>query len=143
MNCKLLLDKNHDEEVLIYAHKETPLTKAIEKLVEEDSAELIGYIEREAVMLDLLEVNCFVVEDNKVFALTSKDKLNIRTRLYKLEEKLPDIFIKINQSCVANIKQIKSFDASIAGSILVRFKNGHSDYVSRRQIKNVKERLGI
>lgn len=143
MKCKIFIDKNKDEEVLVYAHKETTLTKAIEKLVEEDNAEIVGYIDREAVMLDLLTVNCFVVEDNKVYALTSKDKLSIRLRLYQLEEKLPDIFIKVNQSCIANIKQIKSFDASIAGSMLVKFKNGHNDYVSRRQVKFVKERLGL
>ncbi len=143
MKCKIFIDKNKDEEVLVYAHKETSLTKSIEKLVEEDNAEIVGYIEREAIMLDLLTVNCFVVEDNKVYALTSKDKLRIKLRLCQLKEKLPDIFIKVNQSCIANIKQIKSFDASIAGSMLVKFKNGHIDYVSRRQVKFVKERLGL
>lgn len=143
MNCKLFIDEKHDEEVHIYAHKESSLTKAIEKLVEDNNAQLIGYIEREAVVLDLFTVNCFIVEDNKVYALTQKDKLAVKLRLYQLEEKLPDIFIKVNKSCIANIMQIKSFDASLSGSMRVKFKNGFEDYVSRRLIKSVKGRLGL
>lgn len=143
MNCKLFVDKNRDEEVHIYAHEESSLTRAIVKLVEENNTELIGYIDREAVVLDLFTVNCFVVEDNKVYALTHKGKLSVRLRLYQLEEKLPDNFIKVNQSCIANIKQIRSFDALISGSMRVKFKNGYEDFVSRRQVKSVKERLGL
>ena len=52
-------------------------------------------------------------------------------------------FIKINQSCIANIRQIQRFDTSFSGTLRVIFKNGYTDYVSRRQLKAVKERLGL
>ena len=42
-----------------------------------------------------------------------------------------------------NIDKIKRFDASLSGFLLVTLKNGYSDYVSRRNLKNVKERLGL
>ena len=61
----------------------------------------------------------------------------------ELEEKLPLDFVKINQSCLANIKKIERFSASVGGSLKVIFKNGHTDYVSRRQLRTVKEKLGI
>ncbi len=143
MKFTLLIDKSREQEVKVFAHKKSSLTDAIEKLVSDEAVEMVGYIDREAVMLDLISVNCFVVENNKIFALTNRDKLSMRLRLYQLEEKLPDIFIKINQSCIANIKQIRCFDASISGTLKVIFKNGHEDYVSRRQLKSVKERLGL
>lgn len=143
MKFKLFISKEHDEEVLVYAHDETPLTKAIEKMVEDDGAQLVGYIEREAVMIDLFDVSCFVVDDNKVYACTSEDKIRVRERLYQLQEKLPDMFVKVNQSCIANVNMIKSFDSSITGTLHVKFKNGYSDYVSRRQLKAVKERFGL
>ena len=54
-----------------------------------------------------------------------------------------DNFIKINKSCIANLKKIKRFDASFGGAMQVTFKNGHTDFVSRRNLKNVKERMGI
>ena len=143
MKFKLFIDKNHDDEVIVYAHEESELTKQIEDIVTKSESQIVAYIDREAVVLELADVYCFVVEDNKVFAITSKDKLKVKSRLYQLEEMLPHTFVKVNQSCIANIKMIKSFDSKISGSLLVRFKNGYSDYVSRRQLKVVKERMGL
>lgn len=143
MKFKLFIDKNHDDEVIVYAHEESELTKQIEDIVTKSESQIVAYIDREAVVLELADVYCFVVEDNKVFAITSKEKLKVKSRLYQLEEMLPHTFVKVNQSCIANIKMIKSFDSKISGSLLVRFKNGYSDYVSRRQLKVVKERMGL
>ncbi len=143
MKCKIIIDKNRDEEVFVYAHEKTKLVEEIENLVLGNSLELIGYKDREAVKLRPFEVCCFLVEDNRVYAITDEDKLMIKQRLYQLEETLDDSFVKINQSCIANINKIQRFNASFAGALLVVFKNGYSDYVSRRKIKTVKERLGV
>ena len=80
---------------------------------------------------------------DQLFLIIFYYKFEIKTRLYVIEEKLPENFIKINQSCIANINQIERFNASISGTLKIRFKNGYTDYVSRRQLKNVKERIGI
>ena len=142
MRCRIFIDKEHEEEILIYTHEKTPLVNRIEKLVSDDSFELIGYKDREAVRLDTADVICFVAEDNKVFAMTESEKFSLRLRLYQIEENLSDNFVRINQSCIANINKIDRFDASISGTLMVRFKNGYRDFVSRRQVKNIKERFG-
>ncbi|MBQ8287780.1 MAG: LytTR family transcriptional regulator [Clostridia bacterium] len=141
MKYKLIIDREHPEEVQVYAHRESSLTRAIERLCEEDAVRLIGYRDREAVRLHLPDVCCFIVEDNKIWALTEREKLLLKCRLYTLEETLPDSFIKLNQSCIANLRRIERFDASFSGTLTVRFPNGYTDYVSRRNLKNVKERL--
>ena len=41
------------------------------------------------------------------------------------------------------VEQIKEFKASIGGSVMVIFQNGYKDYISRRELKNVKERIGL
>ena len=64
-------------------------------------------------------------------------------RLYQLEELLDASFVKINQSSIVNVKKIERFEASIGGALLVILQNGHRDYVSRRQVKAVKERIGF
>lgn len=143
MKCKIFIDKEHEEEILIYVHEKTKLVEKIEQLVTDDAFELIGYKDREVVRLNTADVYCFIGEDNKIYALTSKEKLQLKCRLYQLEEKLSENFVKINQSCIANINKIDRFDASFSGTLLVKFKNGHTDYVSRRQLKNVKERFGF
>ncbi len=143
MRLKIFIDKTREEEIIIYAHEKTPLTDAIEQLVSEAGMDIIGYGDKEAVKLDVSEICCFSVNDGKVFAHTLSGKYRLKQRLFQLEEKLPDSFIKINQSCLANIRMIERFDASFSGSLLVRFKDGSSDYVSRRQMKSVKERFGM
>ncbi|MBQ8600611.1 MAG: LytTR family transcriptional regulator DNA-binding domain-containing protein [Clostridia bacterium] len=143
MIFKVFIDKEHEEEVLIYAHKETPLVTAIQQLTEEDAFILVGSNDRETVQLRPADVHCFITENNKVYALTATEKLQLKYRLYQVEAQLSEQFVKINQSCIANIRAIQRFDATISGALRVRFKNGYSDFVSRRNLKNVKERLGF
>ena len=143
MKCTLIITDEHEEEVVIYARERTKLTNDIEVLVCGSVPELIGYKENEVVKLNSDLISCFTVEGNKVYALTDSEKLQIKLRLYQLEEMLPDTFVKINQSCIANIRKIERFDTSVSGTLLIKFKNGYKDYVSRRQMKAVKERFGL
>ena len=143
MKCKTVIDKTREEEVIIYAHERNETVEAIEKLVLRSDFELIGYSGKSAVRLEWSEIYCFTVEDNKVYAVTENEKLQLKHRLYQIEELADNDFVKINQSCIANISHIKRFDASISGTLRVVFKNGYTDYVSRRQLKTVKERLGL
>lgn len=142
MKFTLVIDKER-EEVLVYAKKPSALTEAIERLVAEDGVELIGYKDREMTRLELSEILRFTVEDNKVYAVTASEPLQLKCRLYQLEERLPAHFVKIHQSCIANLKKVKRFDASLSGALKVIFQNGDVDFVSRRQLKTVKERLGV
>lgn len=143
MKLQIVIDPNRDEEILIYSHKKTQLINEIEELVNNNSVDLIGYTENEAVKLNLNDIYCFFTEDNKVYALTESEKYRLKLRLYQLEEKLDNNFVKINQSCIANIKKIDRFKATVGGSLTVVFENGYVDFVSRRKLKNVKERLGL
>jgi len=143
MKFRLIIDKECEEEVIVYSHKETRLTDEIKRIVENDATELMGYIEREAYKLSLSEIHYFVAENSNVYAETEKGRLRIKLRLYQVEEILGNDFIKINQSCIVNIREIRKFDSSLGGILKVVLKNGYSDYVSRRNIKNVKERLGV
>ena len=142
MKLKIFVDKSKEEEILIYVHEKNGLVEEIERLVSENNFELIGYKDNEAQKLSLLEVNCFICENNKVFALTD-EKLVVRLRLYQIEDLLDDNFVRINQSCIANIRIIEKTQADFSGALTVVFKNGYRDYISRRNLKKVKERLGV
>lgn len=143
MKFTLKIDRDRPEEVVVHAHAESALTQEIQRICEDSSVELIGYLGDEAYRLTPSEICCFTVEDNKICALVGKKKLLMKCRLYQLEETLSGSFLKINQSCLANVKMIERFDASIGGTLMVRFKNGYVDYVSRRNLKIVKERFGL
>ena len=143
MKCTLIITDDHEEEVVMYTREKTQLIGDIENLIRDNAFELIGYSGYEAVNLRTDEVVCFLVEEGKVYAITDKDRFRLKSRLYQLEETLPEDFVKINQSCIANIKKIERFDTSVSGTLLIKFKNGYKDYVSRRQMKAVKERFGL
>ena len=143
MKLQIVINKDRDEEILIYAHEKTPLICEIEELINNNSFDLTGYTENETVKLNLNDVFCFITEDNRVYALTESNKYRLKLILYQLEEHFNHNFVKINQSCIANIKKIDKFKATVGGSLTVIFKNGYVDFVSRRNLKNVKERLGL
>ena len=143
MKFRFILDKEHEEEVLVYAHKKTSLVDDIEKIVEANNTEINGFKDGEIIKIIPYDVSCFVSENNKVFALVDDERYQIKERIYQLEEILNDTFIKINQSCVANIKKIKKFSSTIGGAVLVTFDNDYNDYIARRELKKVKARIGI
>ena len=143
MKFKLFIDKEREEEVIVYAHEKSRLVSEIESLIEDSASELVGFNRGEAIRISAGDVYSFVLEEGRLFAVAENEKFLIKSRLYKVEEKLPQNFVKINQSCIANIKKIKKFDVTVSGTLKVVFKNGYTDYVSRRNIKKVKERLGL
>ncbi len=143
MKLKVITDNEREEEIIIYAHKETELIKRIRAIIDENESFLIGFSDREAVKIKAEDIYVFTAEGNKVFAVTEKESFKLKEKLYQLEEKYPDLFVRINQSCLANIGKIERFDVSFSGTMKVIFKNGYVDYVSRRNLKLVKERFGI
>ena len=144
MKCHTFIEKDHDEEVIIFAKERTDLVNEIENLVLSDAISLTGVYNDEIIKLNPLDVCCFISENNKVFAIIDDKKYQIKQRLYQLEQlDFNKYYIKINQSCFANIKKIKKFENTIGGSLKVIFKNNYTDYIARRELKNVKERMGL
>lgn len=144
MKCFTFIDSNEEERVIIYAKEKTSLVEQIEKLVASTGVSLRGTCEDTSVLIDPTEVTAFIVESGRIYALINEKKYQLKERLYQLKD-MPfnEYYVKLNQSCYANIKKIKEFKSSIGGAIMVIFQNGYVDYISRRELKNVKERIGL
>jgi len=144
MKCRIVIDPDLIEDVVIYARERNTLVEQIESLTCASKSELIGYgREGEIVPLAPNDVYAVTVEDGRVMAICEKRKYSLRERLYVLEDALGEAFIRINQSCLVRRDKIESFNASIGGAMTVRLKNGYRDYISRRMLKSVKEKMGI
>jgi DNA-binding LytR/AlgR family response regulator len=138
------IDPNREEEVIIRVQRRTRAVDDLEAYIESLDAELTGYGgDGRIVPLSPAEVHCFVAEKGRVYALTDNERLAVRLPLYAIEEMLDQSFVRINQSCIGNIRRIDRFASSIGGSLMVIFQNAHRDYVSRRQLKAVKERMNF
>lgn len=142
MRFKLIIDGDADEEIVARVRAESALTDELRRICEDMCEEIIGYRGNEATVLSSAEICCFTVDGGKVVAITENGTYTVKQRLYQLDGRLSG-FVFINQSCLANVKRIKRFDVSVGGSLRVTFTCGHTDYVSRRCLKAVKERFGI
>lgn len=131
------------EEIIAFSKEKNELIKTIENICLQDDNRLLGYNNNTIKELNPLLIECFITYADKIYAIYKGNKYQIKKRLYELSAVYKETFIYLNQGCLANINMIDHFDASIGGALLVIFKSGYKDYVSRRQIKNVKERIGI
>lgn len=143
MKLTLIIDPDREEEVVVYARERNDTVEKIEQLVCRKPAELVGFQEDTATVLDYVKVCYFTVENDRTYARVGDTSYRIRRRLYQLEQSAPPEFVKIHQSCLANTRQIARFEAAFSGALRVVFKNGDTDYVSRRNLKKVKERFGL
>ena len=142
MKITVVIDTEREEEIVVYSHGDTSVYERLCDTFRNDLP-LVGYRGEEMRVLDVDAVYCFFTEGGHTYALTGSGRYLVKEALYKLEEQMGARFVRINQSCIAAQRAIEGFSASIGGSLSVRIKGGYTDYVSRRQLKTVKERFGI
>ena len=143
MKFTLHIDPLREEECIVYAKEHRDQLAQIERAARESDNCLLGRDGEDLVVLNPEEVCCFVTDGEKVCAVIGQKRLAVKKRLYQLLEDLGGDFIRINQGCVANMRQIERFVPSIGGALQVVFRGGYRDYVSRRELKNLKERMGL
>lgn len=143
MKYKIEINSSQDEDLIICAKEHTPTLERLEAMLAELDKSIIGYDGGATIKLNPQQIHCFFIEDTKTYAMTERKRLQVKERMYKIEEAFPENFVKINQSCLINVSKIARFDSSIGGALLVTLENGYKDYVSRRQLKSVKKRMGI
>lgn len=146
MIFRLNIDKECREEVIANVHERTPLINEIERLVMTESVtdQLPGYTDDEITMLDIHEIEYFLVEDEKTFAIVQNGRrYQIRKRLYELEELLPADFVKISKSAIANRKRIVKFKVQLSGAVDAVFESGNTECISRRCFAELKRRYGL
>lgn len=86
----------------------------------------------------------FYTDGKGVSAQTAEEKLNVRLRLYELEEKLDPIrFVRISNSEIINLSRVTAVDLSLTGTICMTLDGTVKSYVSRRYIKKIKETLNL
>jgi DNA-binding LytR/AlgR family response regulator len=120
------------------------VTAIIKKLSEETPHMLAGFLGDTLKILEPQSVFRFYAAAGKVFAATEQGEYTLRLRLYELEERLDkSVFVRISNAEIINLKKVKGFDLSFAGTICVSFLDGTVSYASRRYVAGIKKVLGI
>ncbi len=143
MKFKLIIDPNQEEQVVVTAHAPSALTHRLEQLVlDEEGGQVTGYTDTDTVLLPYEAIECVTVVEGKTYAITADgQRCRLRQRLYEMEQRLPDCFLRINKSTLANRHRLVRFSASFSGGVDAVFRSGYTDYVSRRCLADIKRRL--
>lgn len=143
MKFKLIIDQNAEEEMILKVKQPSSFTKQIESFIQTYKSQyVIGTYEDEICKLLFTEIECITIIDRKVIVIHQNTKhYRIQERLRDLELILPDYFLRINKSTIANMHSIVRFQSLITGSVNVIFQSGYQDYVSRRCLSEIKRRF--
>lgn len=146
MKYEIQIDPSYPEpKVLILTAEITEDVKALaKKLMEGAPSVLSGWKDEKIKILDPGDVLRIYASAGKVLAATEHGEYTLRLRLYEVEERLkPDIFVRISNSEIINLKKAVTFDLSIAGTISIKMCDGTISYVSRRFVTKIRKRLGV
>lgn len=143
MKFKLIINRDDDEEIIAKVHSASKLTAEIENIVlsyiGNDGLTVHG--DYELTTLKFQEIECITMIDRKVFVIDSKaNKYRKTGTLADIEKSLPNYFIRINKSTIANERSISCYKTTFSGGVDAIFKCGYKDYVSRRCFSEIKRR---
>lgn len=100
--------------------------------------QIIAMRNNDIFIINVSDVIMFFSEEKNNFCKTKDGIFLIKEKLYYLEDVLPSReFIRISNSTIINIKHVKCFNTSIIGRIVVKFKDGKEENVSRRRTAEI------
>ena len=146
MQVEIRIDSTvREPKVIVLTDRMTDeVNEIVRKISEAEPAMLAGFREDTVTVLDPEEIYRIYAANGKVFAVAGKAEYSLRMRLYEVEERFRgSSFVRISNSEIINLKAVRSFDLSLAGTIRVALKNGEAAYVSRRYVAKIKEALGM
>ena len=130
--------------IVLTASMTEEVSKIIQKLSDNNPQIITGSKNEKIEVLEQNELIRIYAANSRVFAVTNSGEYLLRLRLYEAEERLdPNQFVRISNSEIINLKKVKSFDLSFAGTICVELSNVTTTFVSRRYVSKIKKILGI
>ncbi len=90
------------------------------------------------------EILYFEGKGNYAYCITVTGKYRIKEKLYELEKKMNNEFIRVGKSFIVNITNIKEIIPWFGRRLLLKFTDNKSEIeVSKNYVKSFKSHLGI
>lgn len=139
--------------------------KSVESITEEKAViHAVSVTEDIQSAVDILENNCRVIPvlndgetvmcktdkiyyiesvDKKTFIYTKDNCFETKLRLYELEERFNNHFVRCAKAMIVNIRKINSVKSDINGRMTAELLNGEKIVIARSYVKDLKGRLGL
>ena len=144
MQVKIEVSPEHTPpRAVIYTDRITPeIQRAIDILMAKD-APVLAEKNGRTFLLSGQDICMVRIVGGETKLYTQNEEFFARKRLYELLDQLGGGFMQISRSCAVNLSYMESVEAGFGGSLLLKMKNGLSDYVSRKYLPGLKSYLGI
>jgi len=146
MKIEVKIESTYTEPIIIIMtdRMTEEVNEIVRKLSNGVPQMIAGFQDEFLKVLDQEDIFWIYAKNGKVFASTGSGEYSLRTRLYEMEDRLDrNNFVRISNSEIINLRKVKAFDLSLAGTIQVSLLNGTVTYVSRRYVSKIKQVLGV
>lgn len=146
MKIEVKIDETLKEsKIVIFTNEITnEVQEIINKLKSNQNKVYTGTREQKVYLLNPKDIFYFYAEGQKVLVKTEDQTLQVKLKLYEIEEQTNGTsFIRISNSVIANIDKIKNLEMSFNGTLCIKFTNGDIEYSSRRYVGKIKKYLGL
>lgn len=144
MDIQIVEQTGNSLKVVIQCSKVNDDVLRLKSHIERYDHKLSAKKEEQYFFIDVSDVLYFESVDNRTFLYTVKDVMEIKQRLYELEDWLSEKdFIRISKSLIVNINKIRSLKPELNRTILVTMCNGEYLHISRRYVSAVRKLLSI
>lgn len=136
-NDPLVTIKTAKNDVLIER-----IIESLEKCVSSDVRQIAALKDDSVVFLNQEDIIRVYIENRRLKIRTASEIYESKLTLRDIEDLLSTtLFSRISRFEIVNLRKIKEFDLSIAGTIKVTFEDRSETWVARRYVKTIQEKL--
>lgn len=138
------IDKKYEgTSITIQAHEWSEDIEEMIKLIKKGKTQrLLGIDEDQTIILNPNDIEYVYAEQRKVFAALKNRNIEIKMKLYEVEEQLgPHDFSRFSKSVIGNLNQIERFELSFNGNLCVYFHSGKKEYITKKYVASIKKQL--
>ncbi|MBR0395715.1 MAG: LytTR family DNA-binding domain-containing protein [Eubacteriales bacterium] len=144
MKVTITKDIESGTAVEIHCREVTSETERLERYISRFDERLQATSEGNTYNVQIDEILYIESVDKKTFLYTTGHVLQTEKRLYELEELLDEkTFFRASKSVIVNLNKITKLKPEVTRNILATLTNGEVIVISRRNVKALKELIGV
>lgn len=138
------LKPGEEEELIIKCSEISDDIKKLLNCFKRGNRKLSVYKDGCIHLIEHQEIYYFETVEQKVFAYGEEAVYEIKSKLYELEEDLPEQdFLRVTKSMILNLNKIESLSPALGGRFEALLNNGEKIIISRQYVVSLKRKLGL